>query len=688
MGAAERLWYGFPVPAQPIQRGPPSVVRQQALMQAKNEAVGLGAAGASSVARQQALMRRFGLGVVLALLLAGCLDAAQPDALAPQVLGQSASIRADNALIAEVEIRLSHPGRVFVEYENPQAGKFRTALSEERAKHLIPVLRLRAETAYSYAIWVQDADGAAHLAQRGAFTTGSLPSKLAAMRIRASGRSSQPLILTDYNPDFRNSYILLWDELGEIVWYYAHIPPRRCWKKAVHAIKPKRGGNLYYLGENCSITEITPLGEIVRQLMAGEEAGLPHHDFALLDDGRILYLSKEYPGEETAALASTLRIWDPERRRVQKVWDARDFWSAASATKAHLNSVSIGPRGNIILSSRHRHQVLSVAADFQRIEWQLGGPDSDYGFPNPNDRFYAQHEATQFPNGNILLFDNGDGRPAAEGGSYSRALEIRLDDERRSAVKAWEYRADPDIFSKVVSGTARLGNGNILINFGIRKELDLMPPTFMEVDRQGNALFRVETYLFLGNREGKGRPMRFRAAGGIGSILGETMLRPPSIPSSSPSSPRAEAFIPNDRQYWEAALRQGREQRLNAYRLLHESLVSGALGAPLARAAFDVHLNGNKLTYFKPSCAEEDTQAKFFLHVFPAEEVDLPPDRKPFGFNRLNFQFEWSGEFLDGGCIAQRLLPDYPLDRIQTGQFVPEGKQLWRAEFPAGALSR
>ena len=671
-------------------------------MQAKNEAMGLGAASASSVARQEALMRRLGMGVALALLLAGCLDAAWPDALAPSVLQHSASIRADNALIAEVEVRLSRPGRVFVEYENPQAGKFRTALSEERAEHLIPVLRLRAETAYSYAIWVQDADGAAHLAQRGEFRTGPLPSKLAAMRIRASGRSSQPLILTDYNADFHNSYILFWDEAGSIVWYYARKLSHWCGKENVHAIKQRRGGNLVYLDGYCAIAEITPLGEIVHRLAAGEEAGRPHHDFILLDDGRILYLSDEQivfdnsangGDAETLADVDALSIWDPERGRAQRVWDSRDFWDIASEIQqgkwpmlngayswTRINSVSLGLQGNFILSSRHRQQILSVSADFQTIEWQLSGPDSDYGFPNPDDRFYAPHQATQLPNGNILLFDNGTWRPESEGGEYSRAIELRLDDERRSAVKAWEYRPEPDIFAPAVSGVQRLGNGNSLINFGTREELDFMPLTFVEVDPQGNELFRVETLQFRNDRGARHLPMRFRTAGGIGSIHGETMLRAPASGT--------EAFIPDDRRYWQRLMQEDREQHLNQLQSLHASLVSGALGAPLARSVFDIHLDGDKLTYLKQPCAENDTQEMFFLHVFPVDEGDLRPDRKQSGFENLDFAFAWSGEFLDGDrCIAQRLLPPYPIARIRTGQFIPDGKQLWQADFPVAARS-
>ena len=657
----------------------------------------------------KAMALRLGVSVALAILLAGHPNAARSSALHPTVLDHSASIRGDNALIAEVEVSLSRPSRVFVEYENPQAGKFLTALSESGVKHSIPVVRLRAQTTYSYAIGVQDADGAARLGPRGKFTTGPLPAELAKTHTRASGRSSQPLILIHHGialhrPANVFGYILFRDAAGDIVWYYAHRPGKDFFLEPYFmelTIKQKSNGNLIYLTHNCCLTEITPLGEVVHRLPASEEAGVPHHDFVLLDDGRILYLSylktvfddsANGGAVETSAFADALRIWDPEGGRVEQVWDSRDFWDIASAEQRdlwahhrhmlegrsfcwmHINSISFGPRGNIILSSRQRQQVISITADLKTIEWQLSGPDSDYSFPNPNDRFYAQHQATELPNGNILLFDNGRKRPKSEGGEYSRALEIRLDDERRSAVKVWEYRAKPDIYSAFVSGAARLSNGNTLINFGQRKNSDLEPLTLIEVDPQGNELFRVEILQL--DRHPEIHPFRFRAAGEVDSIMGETMLRTPT--ASTP----AGTFNPDDRQYWKAVQQQHREHRLNQYRQLYESLVSGDLEASLVRSTFDVHLSGRTLTYFKRSCDADDTQAKFLLHVFPVDEGDLLLDRRRFGFSDLDFHFAWSGEFINGGCVAQRLLPDYPIGRIRTGQYGSGEEPQWKVEFP------
>ena len=90
-----------------------------------------------------------------------------------------------------------------------------------------------------------------------------------------------------------------------------------------------------------------------------------------------------------------------------------------------------------------------------------------YTFPNSGDKFYHQHSAVELANGNILLFDNGNFRPPAQGGQYSRALELELNTTTDTATKVWEYRHGPsDIFAACCSNVTRLANGNTVLVFG------------------------------------------------------------------------------------------------------------------------------------------------------------------------------------------------------------------------------
>ena len=87
------------------------------------------------------------------------------------------------------------------------------------------------------------------------------------------------------------------------------------------------------------------------------------------------------------------------------------------------------------------------------------------------------------------------------------------------------------------------------------------------------------------------------------------------------------------------------------------------------------------LVYVKEPCAEGDTSARFFLHLAPADESDLPEDRRQSGFDNLDFYFADRGSRTEERCVAARHLPDYPIAAVRTGQFTKQEGPLWEAEF-------
>ena len=99
-----------------------------------------------------------------------------------------------------------------------------------------------------------------------------------------------------------------------------------------------------------------------------------------------------------------------------------------------------------------------------------------------------------------------------------------------------------------------------------------------------------------------------------------------------------------------------------------------------AHSAFDVHLDAGALSYVKAPCAVADTEAMFFLHVFPEDENDLPERRRQHGFDNLDFRFGQRGALFDGKCMAKALLPGYAIARIRTGQYADAG-MVWAAEI-------
>ena len=115
---------------------------------------------------------------------------------------------------------------------------------------------------------------------------------------------------------------------------------------------------------------------------------------------------------------------------------------------------------------------------------------------------------------------------------------------------------------------------------------------------------------------------------------------------------------------------------------------------PTVRSNFDLYLNDNSLHYVRDTCRPDDIQARFFLHIIPHDTNDLPQHRQQYGFDNLNFDFYEHGVRFDGKCLASVPLPDYPIARINTGQWIPfrqwirsgqwrrGERQLWQGEFP------
>lgn len=107
----------------------------------------------------------------------------------------------------------------------------------------------------------------------------------------------------------------------------------------------------------------------------------------------------------------------PEKRR-EPLWD----WS-------HCNTVEEDPKGRFLyLSARNLNSIFKIDMKTGEIIWRLG-EEGDFKMRG-EDRFYHQHSPELQPNGNLLIFDNGTGRPEEYGGAYSRAIELEIDEDK------------------------------------------------------------------------------------------------------------------------------------------------------------------------------------------------------------------------------------------------------------------
>ena len=123
------------------------------------------------------------------------------------------------------------------------------------------------------------------------------------------------------------------------------------------------------------------------------------------------------------------------------------------------------------------------------------------------------------------------------------------------------------------------------------------------------------------------------------------------------------------RKAWEISI----DLRVPEYRAEYAAVTAGA---PLIRSGFNVYHQDNQLIYTKEPCAAQDASGRFALHLWTVQIADLPPDRRQYGFDNLDFSFGQHGVRFDDKCLIKVPLPDYPLTGVETGQSDDTGK-IW-----------
>jgi hypothetical protein len=215
-----------------------------------------------------------------------------------------------------------------------------------------------------------------------------------------------------------------------------------------------------------------------------------HHDFARLPNGNIVIAEWV---ELSADLARAVRggIRRPREKfppmlsddfveidRDGKEVSRLHLWQALDPVKdrigplmtrwewTHTNSLAITRAGHILFSCRYNSRIGTLDRETGRLLWRWGDP-----------HISLQHHATELPNGNIQVFDNGQ---HVIGLPRSRVVEVNPNDDRI----VWEYVADPpqQFFSAHISGAERLPGDNVLVCEGASGRL-------FEVTRRGEVVW-------------------------------------------------------------------------------------------------------------------------------------------------------------------------------------------------------
>ncbi len=277
--------------------------------------------------------------------------------------------------------------------------------------------------------------------------------------------------------------IVIVDELGRIRWYHRRAIRHQGADTDVRTIEQ---GIL--IGGNRNV--FPPAIVDWEGQVLWEEDLFVHHDIRTYGEGKLIYLTTYYdcPGDLEPYFAGGVREYDMTLRQDIWSWNICEHYrpDVLKTDWSHVNTVEPFPNEDAFLvSSRNQYTLFKVDHATGNVIWKLG-EHGDFDIPEA-DRFYRQHAPEILPNGNILIFDNGDYNIR----EYSRAVELHYDTQSMQAQAVWSYRPDPDIFCPAYGDADRLDNGNTLITFGKNKPGQIS--RLIEVTATGEKVWQLST---------------------------------------------------------------------------------------------------------------------------------------------------------------------------------------------------
>ncbi|MBN2105355.1 aryl-sulfate sulfotransferase [bacterium] len=208
-----------------------------------------------------------------------------------------------------------------------------------------------------------------------------------------------------------------------------------------------------------------------------------NHEFLLMPNGHafligykqaIVNLSEKIPNgrEKTPVLAMAFQELDTQKNVILE-WRTLDHVNVEDAVHenllsgtvdySHLNSIAFDYDGHLLISQKCQSEVSKIDRQTGEFIWRLGGVNNQFEFINESVPICYQHHFRPVPGkpDYYTLFDNGNKRDP----QYSRAVEYKIDPQKMTAEKVWEYTFPPDgIYTEMMGSVQILPNGNRLID--------------------------------------------------------------------------------------------------------------------------------------------------------------------------------------------------------------------------------
>ncbi|MDH5327911.1 MAG: aryl-sulfate sulfotransferase [Gammaproteobacteria bacterium] len=429
-------------------------------------------------------------------------------------------------LAALLSFRTLNPARVVVKVSKSNEEKNWTVdFNQYNTQHALPILGLHPDSSYTLQVRIFNKSGQGRSFHKTlSLSTDPLPEGFPGIELKTHipEKVEPGFTLLDIIPEGENaefgSVIAILDNLGKVIWY--QIGSRYT------DVQQLPNGNLLFITSN-KIVEMDLLGNTVSEIKANVNLRKPapgvvktrnfHHEIFPLGKN---YLSlsvesrqiKNYPAKieakskkEKANVVGDLVIEFQADGTLLKQWSLLDmldpyrlgydslstYWDTLFVKKtrdwSHGNAVIHNPvSDSIIVSLRHQDATINFSRKTGKLRWILGTHANwdkkrfgQYLLQPVNHRKnffpYHAHAPAILPNGNLLIYDNGNWRASPfkqwvpHNKNFSRVVEYEINEKTRQVKLVWEHGefVENRLYSGALGDADKLPKtGNILITHG------------------------------------------------------------------------------------------------------------------------------------------------------------------------------------------------------------------------------
>ncbi|MGN6373175.1 MAG: arylsulfotransferase family protein [Solirubrobacteraceae bacterium] len=229
----------------------------------------------------------------------------------------------------------------------------------------------------------------------------------------------------------------------------------------------------------------------VAQIRAGNGYWADLHDVQITPQGSAFItaytlvdanLSSEHGPTNGVLLDGMLQEVDMKTGLVMFEWHAwghvplAESFSTPSSARPwdfyHINSISLIPSGNLLVSARNTWAAYDVSMKTGRVLWRLGGRHSSFKMGSGTGTAW-QHDVRWQPDGTITIFDDG---AVPKEHSQSRVIRERIDWQHHSVSLASRYVHNPALLVGSQGNDQVLEGGDSFVGWGAEPYLTEFAP--------------------------------------------------------------------------------------------------------------------------------------------------------------------------------------------------------------------